>query len=83
MPGQRRERRRRTCRTEESAALGKLIAGILDRATFNVLTDEGLLPNYAFPEQGVLLHSVILRNRKTGAAGDAGGEALALIDLGV
>lgn len=66
---------------QESAALGKLIAGILDRATFNVLTDEGLLPNYAFPEQGVLLHSVILRNRKTGAAGDAGGEALAPLTL--
>ncbi|GIK54203.1 MAG: DEAD/DEAH box helicase [Planctomycetota bacterium] len=51
---------------QESAALGKLVAGIFDRATLNVLTDEGLLPNYAFPEQGVLLHSVILRNRKAG-----------------
>jgi DEAD/DEAH box helicase domain-containing protein len=54
---------------QESAALGKLIAGINERATLNVLTDEGLLPNYAFPEQGVLLHSVILRNRKPGPSG--------------
>lgn len=56
---------------QESAALGKLIAGIYDRATLNVLTDEGLLPNYAFPEQGVLLHSVILRNRKPGTTAAA------------
>lgn len=51
---------------QESAALGKLIAAIHERATLNVLTDEGLLPNYAFPEQGVLLQSVILRQRKPG-----------------
>lgn len=56
---------------QESAALGKLISGIYERSTLNVLTDEGLLPNYAFPEQGVLLHSVILRNRKPGAAATA------------
>lgn len=56
---------------QESAALGKLISGIYERATLNVLTDEGLLPNYAFPEQGVLLHSVILRNRKPGATATA------------
>jgi DEAD/DEAH box helicase domain-containing protein len=56
---------------QESAALGKLISGIYERATLNVLTDEGLLPNYAFPEQGVLLHSVILRNRKPGTTGTA------------
>jgi DEAD/DEAH box helicase domain-containing protein len=31
-----------------------------------VLTDEGLLPNYAFPEQGVLLRSIIVREAKPG-----------------
>lgn len=30
------------------------------RDTFNFLTDEGLVPNYAFPEAGVKLRSVIL-----------------------
>ena len=29
--------------------------------TFNFFTDEGLLPNYAFPEEGTTLHSVIYR----------------------
>ncbi len=48
----------------EKAALTKLLASISDRDTLQFLTDEGLLPNYAFPEQGVLLHSVIVRDDK-------------------
>ena len=48
----------------ERAALTKLLASISDRDTLQFLTDEGLLPNYAFPEQGVLLHSVIVRDDK-------------------
>lgn len=48
----------------ERAALTKLLASISDRDTLRFLTDEGLLPNYAFPEQGVLLHSVIVRDDK-------------------
>lgn len=48
----------------ERAALTKLLASINDRDTLQFLTDEGLLPNYAFPEQGVLLHSVIVRDDK-------------------
>ncbi|NQY85472.1 MAG: DUF1998 domain-containing protein, partial [Alcanivorax sp.] len=39
------------------------------RETLNFLTDEGLLPNYAFPEEGATLHSVIFRAEK-GAAGE-------------
>lgn len=31
--------------------------------TLNFFTDEGLLPNYAFPEEGVQLRSVILKKR--------------------
>lgn len=31
------------------------------RNTFNFFTDEGLLPNYAFPEEGVTLQSVVIR----------------------
>ena len=38
---------------------------INSRDTFNFLTDEGLVPNYAFPEAGVKLRSVILERRKT------------------
>ena len=36
---------------------------INSRDTFNFLTDEGLVPNYAFPEAGVKLRSVILPRR--------------------
>jgi len=32
------------------------------RETLNFFTDEGLLPNYAFPEEGATLHSVIFRS---------------------
>lgn len=39
------------------------------RETLNFFTDEGLLPNYAFPEEGATLHSVIFRSDKA-AAGD-------------
>jgi DEAD/DEAH box helicase domain-containing protein len=35
------------------------------KETFNFLTDEGLLPNYAFPEEGTTLHSVIYRRLST------------------
>ena len=48
----------------ERMALTKLLARISERDTLQFLTDEGLLPNYAFPEQGVLLHSVIIRDDK-------------------
>ncbi|WP_306017607.1 DEAD/DEAH box helicase [Balneatrix alpica] len=34
------------------------------RETLNFFTDEGLLPNYAFPEEGATLHSVIFRSEK-------------------
>ncbi|NVK41164.1 MAG: DEAD/DEAH box helicase [Oceanospirillaceae bacterium] len=42
------------------------------RETLNFFTDEGLLPNYAFPEEGTTLHSVIFRSEKGG--GDSGAE---------
>lgn len=48
----------------EKAALTRLLASISGRDSLQFLTDEGLLPNYAFPEQGVLLHSVIVRDDK-------------------
>lgn len=45
----------------ERSGLRKLRSELNDRDTFNFLTDEGLIPNYAFPEEGVMLKSVILR----------------------
>lgn len=56
---------------QEGLALSRLIGSIEGKATLNVLTDEGLLPNYAFPEQGVLLRSIILREGKPGTGSPA------------
>ena len=41
------------------------------RETLNFFTDEGLLPNYAFPEEGATLHSVIFRSDKAVAGSGA------------
>ncbi|QKK03609.1 MAG: DEAD/DEAH box helicase [Pseudomonadota bacterium] len=45
----------------ERSALMALRRRTNDRHTFNFFTDEGLLPNYAFPEEGVTLQSVVIR----------------------
>ena len=45
----------------ERKGLRALIDSINSKATLNFLTDEGLIPNYAFPEEGVTLRSIILR----------------------
>ena len=50
--------------TGERTALQRLLRDINGRETFGFFTDEGLLPNYAFPEQGVALNSVIYRRRQ-------------------
>lgn len=44
---------------QEAILLRRLISQIQDKYPLNLLTDEGLLPNYAFPETGVKLKSVI------------------------
>jgi DEAD/DEAH box helicase domain-containing protein len=54
---------------QEKVALQTLKREGRDKDVFNFLTEEGLLPNYAFPEQGVTLRSIILRQRRK-----AGGE---------
>ena len=59
--GESEEEERRALRQERSA-LTALMASINGRDTLQFLTDTGLVPNYAFPEQGVLLHSVIVRD---------------------
>ena len=41
----------------------ELIKEINGRDLLNTLTDAGLIPNYAFPEAGVELKSVLWRKR--------------------
>lgn len=45
----------------ERQGLQRLIRQINEKQTLNFLTDEGLIPNYAFPEEGVTLQSIILK----------------------
>jgi DEAD/DEAH box helicase domain-containing protein len=47
----------------EKVALQALVTSITGRDVFNYFTDEGLLPNYTFPEAGVVLRSLIWRYR--------------------
>lgn len=49
---------------DERNAMLALVRDINNKQTLNFFTDEGLLPNYAFPEEGVTLNSVILRRRE-------------------
>ena len=55
----------------ERRGLQGVLRKINGRETYNFLTDEGLVPNYAFPEKGVMLRSVILR-RGDGTDGSNG-----------
>ena len=48
----------------ERSGLQSVLRQLNGRNTFAFLTDEGLLPNYAFPEKGVTLKSVIYRSRE-------------------
>ena len=56
----------------ERNGLLRLIFGINRQYTLNFFTDEGLLPNYAFPEEGVKLSSVIFRWKEKVEDDDAG-----------
>lgn len=47
----------------ERNALTSLVYSMNSQSVLNFFTDEGLLPNYAFPEEGVTLRSVILRRK--------------------
>jgi DEAD/DEAH box helicase domain-containing protein len=49
---------------KEREAFKEIIKNINEKNTFNFLSDEGLLPNYAFPEAGITLKSIIYRNTK-------------------
>ncbi len=50
----------------EKKAFQQLASDVDKKSTFNFLTDEGILPNYAFPEAGVQLKSVVYRKRSAG-----------------
>ena len=54
----------------ERRGLQGVLRKINGRETYNFLTDEGLVPNYAFPEKGVMLRSVVLRKGDTTAGGE-------------
>lgn len=58
--------------TRTAKGLGGIIRTIGETETFKFFTDEGLLPNYAFPEEGVTLRSVILRKRVKKSSPDQG-----------
>ena len=57
----------------ERYALADVKQNILNKNTFNFLSDEGLIPNYAFPEAGVTLKAVLYRKRDADAAAKRGG----------
>lgn len=47
---------------QQQDALTELIKkNIQEKSFFNFLTDEGLLPNYAFPEEGVSVNSMVIK----------------------
>jgi DEAD/DEAH box helicase domain-containing protein len=54
----------------ERTALGNVVRDINNKNTFNFLSDEGLLPNYAFPEAGIILKAILRRkDEETDEAG--------------
>ncbi len=55
---------------QEKNALTRLMADINGKHVLNFLTDAGLLPNYAFPENGVQLKSVIYRKNDKATDGE-------------
>ncbi|QEP42979.1 DEAD/DEAH box helicase [Ectothiorhodospiraceae bacterium BW-2] len=48
----------------ERTALRALIRSMNSKQTLNFFTDEGLLPNYTFPEEGVTIRSILWRKRE-------------------
>jgi len=49
---------------DERSALQNVMKDVNAKPTLNFFTDEGLLPNYAFPEEGITLQSVIFRREE-------------------
>ena len=56
--------------SRDRAEINRLIrSGIDEVAVIRFLTDKGVLPNYAFPEEGVKLTSILSRRNDTGGSG--------------
>lgn len=51
----------------EQAALINVLKELNKKDVFNFLSDEGLLPNYAFPEAGIILKAVLYRKEEADA----------------
>ncbi len=51
----------------ERGALARVVREINKKDIFNFLSDEGLLPNYEFPEDGVILKAILYRKEKAEA----------------
>jgi DEAD/DEAH box helicase domain-containing protein len=52
----------------EQAALMNVLKELNRKDVFNFLSDEGLLPNYAFPEAGIVLKAVLYRKDEAASA---------------
>ena len=48
----------------EKKALGRVIKNMTNKNVFNFLSDEGLLPNYAFPEDGITLKAILRKKEE-------------------
>lgn len=48
----------------ERSALVNVVKNIDNKDVFNFMADEGLLPNYAFPEAGIILKAVLFRKEE-------------------
>lgn len=48
---------------KERAGFINVARHLVSKNTFNFLSDEGLLPNYAFPEAGITLKSILYREK--------------------
>lgn len=57
--------------SKEIDALGELYKNAFKRQVFEFLADESFLPNYAFPEHGVTLHSLVYTKRETAKPTDS------------
>ncbi len=54
---------------QEKSALVNVLREIEKKNVFNFLSDEGLLPNYAFPEAGIILRAVLFRREDESDSG--------------
>lgn len=63
------EEQRRECEAE-IANIKRIIGSVEHTNMFNYLSDEGVLPNYAFPESGVNLHTILKSSKDEEQAED-------------